>query len=743
MKSFISLLIQFLFLVQLLGCFASVGDLQSIIEGGSLSAPANWEFKNNLNNSVSGQNKPTIIASSLPDELEGATADIYTDSSCSTKVGFGYIVNNAFEANNIVFPETESEVGLKKFYGKYRKGSSSSKNCSDLNLSYYYRINSTIFPATLTSHVTGSDDMTFILSRNAKAIFSMDLKTNIRQVVADAGVGSGTTLQELSSIAYDQENNSLYALDRSLKALVKIDLKTLHREVVSDSSTGTGDAIVSPYLLYVHSSTQKAFYMDMDMTYSLYSVDLQTGDRTLISRFGTIGSGDIIGYPESLYVNSTATKAYFSDWQAKELSVIDIATGDRSEVSGAGRGIGTAIDNPYGIIFNADETKAYQANRPFSANPFFLEIDIASGNRTLISSDSLGTGDIIEGIYSISISSDGSELLALDNIEKDLIAIDIATGNRTPAIDFSYGTGPRLSSSFYASRRIAVNPDSSIAYNFESYESILKVDLGSGNRSILASNSVGTGPSFRLVSGMAVSSDGNFIYATDGGDNITTAANSSILRIDTSTGNRTKISGESTGSGPDFFFPSSIVLTADNSKAYVSDEWQHALYSINLSTGARAIVSDDSTGAGTGPALNKPTQIALNAAETKAYVINSSSAALIEIDLSTGNRSLISSSSLGSGTNFNVPASLVLNEAEGKAYVGNTGIAYHGVIEVDLSTGNRTKLDLASEKNGSAILNVGYLSYGSSYDSLIVFDSTASRILKLNLEDNSRIMLSH
>ena len=93
--------------------------------------------------------------------------------------------------------------------------------------------------------------------------------------------------------------------------------------------------------------------------------------------------------------------------------------------------------------------------------------------------------------------------------------------------------------------------------------------------------------------------------------------------------------------------------------------------------------SDGSTG--TGPALINPRDVVINSAESKAYVVDLSLAAVFEIDLATGNRTFITSSSVGQGVTIVLPNSLLLSETEDVLYLGNSG----GLIAIHLATGAR------------------------------------------------------
>ena len=84
----------------------------------------------------------------------------------------------------------------------------------------------------------------------------------------------------------------------------------------------------------------------------------------------------------------------------------------------------------------------------------------------------------------------------------------------------------------------------------------------------------------------------------------------------------------------------------------------------------------------------------VNAAEDKAYIVDPSRSALFLENLSTGARTIISSSTVGSGPQFDIPSFIQVNVAESTAYVGDSGL--DAVLAVDLATGTRTIISDAS-----------------------------------------------
>lgn len=217
---------------------------------------------------------------------------------------------------------------------------------------------------------------------------------------------------------------------------------------------------------------------------------------------------------------------------------------------------------------------------------------------------------------------------------------------------------------------------------------IFEVDVASQSRKIISNTAIGTGTNFANIWGITMNSAGTKLYVVD--QNI-----DALLEVDVASGNRVVISNAGTGTGTNFSAPEFLVLNAAGTKAYVADNQLPGIFEVNLSNGNRTILSNAGTGTGTNFGVGGPAGIRLNAAETKAYVIDrSGNGFLFEVDLSNGNRTVLSSDVIGAGTYIAYSFDLVLSADEAKAFV-----AYNGgsaILEVNLSTGVRATISQGS-----------------------------------------------
>jgi hypothetical protein len=105
-----------------------------------------------------------------------------------------------------------------------------------------------------------------------------------------------------------------------------------------------------------------------------------------------------------------------------------------------------------------------------------------------------------------------------------------------------------------------VGPDGSIVVGDDAHEApdvdrIIRVDPANGDRSVVSSADVGTGPEMRNPAGLAVEPTGSLACA----DGLLDA----LLRVDPATGDRTVVSDESVGSGRPFGWIQAVAVEED------------------------------------------------------------------------------------------------------------------------------------------------------------------------------------
>src|SRR5690606_37830389 len=102
-------------------------------------------------------------------------------------------------------------------------------------------------------------------------------------------------------------------------------------------------------------------------------------------------------------------------------------------------------------------------------------------------------------------------------------------------------------------------------------------NLRNGNRTIISSPTVGTGPVISDPEEIAINSTGTTAYVLQVDSNLSTT----FFKVDLETGNRSIVSGNGVGAGPDFAICRSLAINATETFAYIGDNGNGMLYRVN------------------------------------------------------------------------------------------------------------------------------------------------------------------
>lgn len=151
--------------------------------------------------------------------------------------------------------------------------------------------------------------------------------------------------------------------------------------------------------------------------------------------------------------------------------------------------------------------------------------------------------------------------------------------------------------------------------------------------SVMSDAATGTGPTLANPARLELSADGLTLYVAE--------FSSGIVTVNTGTGNRTLLSSNTVPNTNAALFSEvmDITLDAANNRLLVLDRGTDAVFAVNLSTGARTAISR--TGVQGGNALNFPLSMALDSANNRALVYEATENGVVGVDLATGTRSLV------------------------------------------------------------------------------------------------------
>ncbi len=179
------------------------------------------------------------------------------------------------------------------------------------------------------------------------------------------------------------------------------------------------------------------------------------------------GSGPPLGSPVDIDVEASGALVVVDNALAAVMRV-DRRSGDRSLVSGQGRGGGPSTPNLEGIAVEANGALVVTNSRAGGV----VRVDPVSGDRTLVSGG---------GFERIAVEANGG-LLGMNGSIRAVVRVDPATGDRTIVSGANIGSGPL----FVCPRDIAVEPDGHLVVIDSLLPGVVRVDLATGDRTIVS-----------------------------------------------------------------------------------------------------------------------------------------------------------------------------------------------------------------------------------------------------------------
>ena len=420
------------------------------------------------------------------------------------------------------------------------------------------------------------------------SLFSVDPLTGNRTQIAGTSVGTGPAYGGIVFQIGVEATGTVLAGGLNGRQLIRIDPTTLNRTIVSDATHGTGAtyfALTSGIAVVPQVPEPSTIVLAALGVLAIFACRRRS---VKIAAAAAVLFAAPLSTHAQLPPGDLVVGVQFSTSDSG-LMIVDPTTGNRTILSDNTHGTGPAWSEPAGISFASDRSLLVGDD----ASNAILRVDPTTGNRTIIASNTVGTG----GEVGLSAEQFGASILASGG--GGLLSIDPTTGNRTVVSGPSVGSGPSL-----GGWGIAISGTNVITGGYTGTENVLlSVDTTTGNRTTISGDGVGSGPSIAGDTLLDVESDnhGNFL--------VSILLGGPLFRIDPTTGNRTIVSGSGVGTGP-VLGPFIQIGVASGGSLFAtggapSFEPQIQVLQIDPLTGNRTVVSDATHG--TGPAFNSLT----------------------------------------------------------------------------------------------------------------------------------------
>ena len=178
--------------------------------------------------------------------------------------------------------------------------------------------------------------------------------------------------------------------------------------------------------------------------------------------------------------------------------------------------------------------------------------------------------------------------------------------------------------------RIALKPGEAVFVHDVSLNGILRVDLDTGIRTVLSSNSVpdASPPLFDVTTDIDFDAVNDRLVALDRGS-------SSIFGVDVTSGARTLLTGPGIAGAAPFATVNALGVHPDGTLAYVFDRAGSRVFQVSLETGSGRILSDSGEG------LVDARSLLVDAARGRVLAFDGTNGDMIGIDTASGARTLL------------------------------------------------------------------------------------------------------
>jgi DNA-binding beta-propeller fold protein YncE len=305
-----------------------------------------------------------------------------------------------------------------------------------------------------------------------------------RTILTDNATGTvddSAVLFGIQGIGFDKIGNRVLAADSYKKVMWQIDLDTAHRSHVSSDVIGSGPSIDFPGKMDVDTDNGLAYYVEQNSS-SLVVADLATGDRTVVSSF-SVGAGPNFTSVMDVDLDVANNRAFVSGSSANggALFTVNLATGDRTLVSDDVTGTGPSMTVPASVAFDSATGRALVMD--WNADILFA-IDLTSGDRTVVSDNvGIGVGPNFSVPFDMALDIDNNRAVVTDYGADSLFAIDLTSGDRTSLVSFDDIQQLNLLNPYY----VVLDLDNDRAFVYDlSVTGMLVIELSTGERAVMA-----------------------------------------------------------------------------------------------------------------------------------------------------------------------------------------------------------------------------------------------------------------
>lgn len=626
-----------------------------------------------------------------------------------------------------------------------------------------------VHPWGIVAHPALADTVV-VSDSEAGLLLAVNVSTGDRSVLSGAGTGAGSSFEEPRGLIVNPADaGQLLVVDNAVNAVFSVDINTGNRTVISgfdptvNEYVGSGLSFFSPQGISIDPRNSDSVLVTDGGNGGVYSVNLGNGHRQNLG--SQIGAYEALGPTSAMELDSTGNRAYVLHPRARAMVEHRLDDGTR-------RIVASGLSSPVDIVIDEYNERIYVIGE----QPFVEMISFDGDSRRIVSGWGVGGGPEPARYSRLVIDPKNETIFLISQNNDDLYRVDIATGDRTLvpmdsgvlgwfdlALDANHNTVVGLAYSVFA-RLFDVNLDSGEIKFFDHFnltqvaeprlymagelaylpstqmllvadpvgaslhivspkdgfrhsfpvnvddvatsspfsvlphplnselvligftgrinDSIYAADLKSGEIHLVSgdgSESGGAGPHLRSMKQLTY-------FPRDPTRILAWTSNGRAIAVDLSSGDRTEINTSLDS------INGLMVRPDDSSQVFAVEGWRDdQLVSLDIESGQKTVISSSSVGAGT--PLGRPWSVSAHPSIPDQALVgleHNYEGAIVSVDLLTGDRTLVSGGGVGLGPRMLSPESITHSHLKpGTIWVSDR---YVGIFEVDLISGDRVIL---------------------------------------------------
>lgn len=627
-----------------------------------------------------------------------------------------------------------------------------------------------------------------VLDTQLDALVAVSYTTGERIILSDETTGTGERLQDAVAIELDPANQRALVIDG--ETLIAIDLATGNRTPISEAASA-GEPLVNATHLALDAAKTRVLVLDAGrggtepVEPALFAVDLTTGERTVLVRgAGEADSGPALVETTALALDLAGNRALIAATdtsgatEAVAILAVDLETFARTVIStNANEEQGPTLSEAVAMVLDPTATPARLLVLD-SGNDLVMAVALDTGNRTIVAEDRVTPGQdfsVPRGLALDAPEGGTTRLIVTDSGLDMVLAVAFADGARTVISGFNIGQGEPLIEPTSLVLDAPADAEGRALVSDAQEEAIVSIDLATSARTLLSGEGAGAGDLFQAPASLSLDVETGLYGQVDSAGQVVVAdpEAAALVTVNLATGARTVLSGGPAGTGPAFTAPKGVAFDPGDgtatapSRYLVVDEDANALFAVDPANGARTILSDAATG--TGPELGTPQGLTLeldaNGRTGRALVVTADPAALISVDLTTGERKEISGPNEGDGSPLSAPLSVLMElrkappvavdptqdaapvaapvfEPTGSALIVHNGDGNGALIAIDLTNGRRTELFQVGLGKGPELDAPRAIWLDAANDRLVIADRNLQAVIVAHRESLDRVIVS-